>query len=102
MSTAAESSLRVGMGRNLAMWFAYVIVVSIVAAYVADRTLPADTEYMQVFRVVGTVAFASYTLALWQLSIWYRRSWSITIKSTVDGLIYALLTAGAMGWLWPK
>lgn len=91
-----------GMGRNLAMWFVYVIVVSIFAAYVAGRTLPAGTEYMQVFRISGTVAFVGYTLALWQLSIWYRRSWSITIKSTVDGLVYGLLTAGAMGWLWPR
>jgi hypothetical protein len=26
----------------------------------------------------------------------------MTIKETVDGLIYALLTAGAFGWLWPR
>jgi len=35
------------------------------------------------------------------MSIWYRRAWSMTIKATVDGLIYALLTAGTFGWLWP-
>jgi len=40
-------------------------------------------------------------VALWQMSIWYRRAWSTTIKATVDGLIYALLTAGTFGWLWP-
>jgi hypothetical protein len=50
---------------------------------------------------VGATAFLSYSLALWQLSIWYRRSWRITIGSTFDGLIYALLTAGTFGWLWP-
>jgi hypothetical protein len=38
----------------------------------------------------------------WQMSIWYRRTWSTTIKATVDGLIYALLTAGTFGWLWPR
>jgi hypothetical protein len=43
-----------------------------------------------------------YTLALWPMSIWYRRAWTITIKSTIDGLIYALLTAGTFGWLWPR
>lgn len=91
-----------GMGRNLALWFLFAVVVSIFTAYVACLTLPAGTEYMQVFRVAGTVAFVGYSLALWQMSIWYHRSWSITIKSTVDGLIYGLLTAGAMGWLWPK
>jgi len=38
---------------------------------------------------------------LWQMSIWYRRSWSTTLKATLDGVIYGLLTGGAFGWLWP-
>lgn len=29
-------------------------------------------------------------------------SLSTTLKSTVDGLLYACLTAGAFGWLWPN
>jgi hypothetical protein len=55
-----------------------------------------------VFRFAGTTAFIGYSVALWQMSIWYRRAWSTTIKATVDGLIYALLTAGVFGWLWPR
>jgi hypothetical protein len=55
-----------------------------------------------VFRITGTVAFVGYALALWQMSIWYHRSWATTIKTTIDGLIYAALTAGVFGWLWPK
>lgn len=90
------------MGPQLAMWFVYNIVVSIFAAYVAGRALPPGSEYLSVFRLAGATAFASYTLALYQLSIWYRRSWSLTLKATFDGLIYALLTAGAFGWLWPR
>jgi hypothetical protein len=43
-----------------------------------------------------------YSFALWQLAIWYRRAWGTTIRSTVDGLLYALLTAGTFGWLWPR
>jgi len=89
------------MGRNLAMWFAYAVVVGIFAAYAAGRALAPGTAYLQVFRFVGATAFIGYTLALWQMSIWYRRAWSTTIKATVDGLIYGLLTAGTFGWLWP-
>jgi hypothetical protein len=89
------------MGRTLALWFLYLLVVTIFAAYVAGRALPPGTEYMQVFRFVGTVAFVGYAVALWQMSIWYRRSWTITMKATVDGLVYGLLTAGVFGWLWP-
>ncbi len=90
-----------GMAKNLVGWFLYSVVVNIFAAYVASRA-GGTGSYLSVFRMVGTVAFVGYSLALWQMSIWYSRSWGTTIKSTVDGLIYALLTAGTFGWLWPR
>jgi len=90
------------MGKNLVMWFLYSVVVGCFAAYVAGRALPAGAAYLQVFRFAGVTAFVAYSVALWQMSIWYHRSWVTTIKATVDGLIYALLTAGTFGWLWPR
>ena len=90
------------MGPYLGQWFVYCVVVGVFAAYIAGRALPAGTLYLDVFRFAGATAFIGYTTALWQMSIWYRRAWSTTIKATVDGLIYALLTAGAFGWLWPR
>lgn len=92
----------VTMTEALIQWFVYALVVSALAAYVAGRALAPGAEYLSVFRFVGTVAFVGYAVALWQMSIWYRRAWNITIKATIDGLIYALLTAGAFGWLWPR
>lgn len=90
------------MGRNLGLWFLYLVVVGILSAYVTGRALAVGANYLQVFRFVGTTAFIAYSVALWQMSIWYRRAWSTTIKATVDGLIYALLTGGVFGWLWPR
>ncbi|MBI4547683.1 MAG: hypothetical protein HY707_06880 [Ignavibacteriae bacterium] len=90
------------MGKSLVLWFVYSIVVGIFAAYVAGRALPVSAEYLQVFRFAGTTAFVGYSVALWQMSIWYHRPWGTTIKFTLDGLIYALLTAGTFGWLWPR
>ena len=89
------------MGRNLGLWFVYLVVVALYSAYVAGRALPPGTNYLIVFRFVGATAFAAFALALWQMSIWYRRSWGTTIRSTIDGLIYATLVAGTFGWLWP-
>jgi hypothetical protein len=89
------------MGGPLLMWFLFSIVVSIFAAYVARLTLPHGSEYLIVSRVTGVVAFCGYSLALMQGSIWYKKSWSTTLKSMVDGLIYGLLTGGFFGWLWP-
>ncbi len=90
------------MSRNLILWFLYCVVVSLFAGYITGRALPVGTEYRRVFQLASATAFAGYALALWQMSIWYRRSWGITVKSTLDGLIYALLTAGTFGWLWPR
>ena len=89
------------MGAQLAGWFAYLVVVSIFAGYLAGAALPPGANYLDVFRFAGTTAFAGYSLALLQNSIWWRRGWGFTVRSMVDGLLYACLTAGVFGWLWP-
>jgi hypothetical protein len=91
-----------GMGRSLVLWFLYSVVISFFAAYVAGRALSVGAGYLSVFRFVGVSAFLAYSVALWQMSIWYRRAWATTIKATIDGLLYACLTAGVFGWLWPR
>lgn len=90
------------MAQPLALWFVYSVVVSIFAAYIAGRAVPPGVEYLQVFRFAGCTAFLGYSMALLQHSIWYSRNWGTTIRSMIDGLIYALLTAGTFGWLWPR
>jgi hypothetical protein len=90
------------MGRNLGLWFVYLLVVGTLSGLVAGSALPVGARYMSVFHMVGLTAFIAYSAALWQMSIWYRRAWSITIKYTIDGLIFALFTAGTFGWLWPR
>lgn len=90
------------MGRNLSLWFVYLIVVSLFAAYIAGRALPAGADPWRVAQFAGATAFTGYALALWQMSIWYQRAWSITIKATVDALVYAALTALILAWLWPR
>ncbi|MDH3498131.1 MAG: hypothetical protein OER21_15345 [Gemmatimonadota bacterium] len=90
------------MGPQLAMWFVYCLIVGVFAAYVAGRALEPGADYLSVFRFAGATAFAGYGLALLQNSIWYRRSWSATLKSVFDALVYAMVTAGTLGWLWPS
>ena len=90
------------MGRNLVQWFSYCIVIGIFAAYLAGRTLAPGTAFLEVFRVAGTLAFLGYGAAHAQESIWAGRSWVVTFKHVFDSLVYAVLTAGTFGWLWPK
>ncbi len=89
------------IAKSLVLWFVYGIVIAMFAAYVAGLTLSAGAPYMTVFRVTSTVAFAAYVLALWHNWIWYSSGLGATLRSTIDGLVYALLTGGAFGWLWP-
>jgi hypothetical protein len=91
-----------GMGRSLSLWFLYLVIVSAFSAWIACDALPQGAPYIAVFRIVAMAAFMGYALALWQQTIWYRRSARVTLMSTIDGLIYALLTAGTFGWLWPR
>ena len=92
---------QLGMASSMIMWFIYSIIVGIFAAYIAGRALAPGAGYLVVFRFAGCTAFVGYSIALMQNSIWYKKKWSVTIKFMFDGLIYALLTAGFFGWLWP-
>lgn len=91
------------MGGPLAGWFVYNLVLAFFIAYLAGHVIqPGAHQYLQVFRVVGTVAFLAHGFGQVPNSIWMGKPWSATAKDLLDSLIYALLTAGAFGWLWPK
>jgi hypothetical protein len=92
---------QMSMVSNLIQWFLYSVLVGIFAAYIAGRALEPGTHYLSVIRFAGCTAFAGYSLALMQQSIWFKKKWSATLKSMFDGLIYALFTGGIFGWLWP-
>lgn len=91
----------INMAKPLGGWFVYLLVVNAFGAFVAGRALPLGADVMRVYQFVGITTFLGYSLALWQASIWWQKSLSITIKSTIDGLIYAAIAAGTFGWLWP-
>jgi nucleoside recognition membrane protein YjiH len=76
--------------------------VSVFTAYLTGRTRTPGTEYLEIFRVAGATAFIGYSLALLQNAIWRGETWGVTLKHVLDGFIYALLTAGTFGWLWPR
>jgi hypothetical protein len=91
------------MGKNLVLTFIFYLVVGFCVGYVATlafRGNPA-VDYMQVFRVTGTVAILSYCLGAIPGTIWFGHSWRAQFMYIIDGVVYALITAGFFGWLWP-
>lgn len=89
------------MGATLGQWFVYLLVVSLFTGYVLSRVFGAGANYMEVFRIAGTVAFMAYALGMPQANIWYQKGWGSTLRSMFDGLLFGLVTAGVFGWLWP-
>jgi len=89
------------MGKNLTLYFIYCFLVSFVTAYVARHTLTYGASFQDVFRLTGTIAVASYSLALLPESIWMGRPWGATIKSVCDSIAYGVMTGVIFAWLWP-
>jgi hypothetical protein len=90
------------MGPLLLQWFLYCVLIGLLAGYVAEITLEAGAPYMVVFRVVGVAALLGYSGQVISQGIWQSRPWGSVFKDFVDGAIYAMLTAGTFGWLWPR
>jgi hypothetical protein len=90
------------MPKFLGMWFAYCLVIGFFVAYLTGRTVAPGANYMAVFRVAGTASFLAYGLGNLSNGIWKGQPWSVTLKEAIDGLVYALLTAGTFAWLWPR
>src|SRR5262245_4333395 len=91
-----------GMGRQLGLWFLYSAFVALTAGFITSRGVGPGAPFLGVLKFVGAIAFLGYAVGLWQESIWYSRSWVVTLKSTIDGAIYGALTGLAYAWLWPR
>jgi hypothetical protein len=90
------------MGPALAQWFLLNLIVSLFVAYVAVHSIQQGAEYLHVFRIVGAVTFLAYGPGQLAASIWMGKPWAVAAKEVFDGLLYALVTAGTFGWLWPR
>lgn len=90
------------MPKYLGLWFGYCIVIAFFVAYLAAHTVPQGSNYLAVFRVVGTVGFVAFGLGPLANVIWKGHPWGFVLKEVIDGLVYALLMAGTFGWLWPR
>ncbi|HYE89013.1 MAG TPA: hypothetical protein VEA16_21835 [Vicinamibacterales bacterium] len=97
-----KESWNFSMGATLAQWFAFSLVVSLFAGYIAGVAFGPGTEYLRIMQVAGSVAFAGYALGQVHESIWWGRNWGWTVRNVLDGLLYGLLTGGTFGWLWPR
>lgn len=90
------------IAKPLGLWFVYILITSVLTGHVAAAALPPGSVFARVCSIAGVTAFVAYAAALWQQVIWYHHSVSITARSTIDGAIYAFVTAATFAWLWPR
>ncbi len=90
------------IGPALGQWFVLNLVVALLVAYLASKTLPNTATFLQVCRVVGTVTFMAYAGGSISSAIWMGKPWASAAKEVLDALIYGLVAALIFGWLWPR
>ncbi len=88
------------MGANLMQMLLFYIVVGIFVAYIGSQALHGESEYLQKFRVCGSVAFCAHALGWMPFAIWFKNI--RVFPYLLDSIVFTLITAGTFGWLWPK
>jgi hypothetical protein len=92
----------VKLGKFLGLWFVFCLIVGLFSAYLAAHVINIGAPYRHVFSIIGTAAFLAYGVGGLANGIWKGIPWKMVLLEAFDGLIYALLTAGTFGWLWPR
>ncbi len=95
------ASGRMQMWKPLLQHFLHTLVLTILVCFFAYRSLGFGAQYLSVLRVAGFVAVLAYVGPLATQSIWFGRPWGTMLKHMVDGVVYGLLMASMLGWLWP-
>jgi len=89
------------MGTGMLQSALFCLFVSLLAAYLASRSLPAGADYMRVFQITAVVVWIANFTAVVPDAVWFARPWKSIGKSCLDAAILALLAAGVFGALWP-
>ncbi|MEO8277026.1 MAG: hypothetical protein ABI639_12495 [Thermoanaerobaculia bacterium] len=90
------------MGKYLGLWFLYTLLVSGIIGCLAGRMLAPGAIFNAVFHFTATIAFLTYGVSPLVDSIWRGQPWSNTLKTVLDGVLYALAAGAAFAWLWPR
>jgi hypothetical protein len=89
-------------GMNLLKTFIAYLVISAMAGYLAGIGTMPGAEYMDVFRVVGTAAILGYCMGSLSGDFFMGKPTRFIITCFIDGVIFALITAGVFASMWPE
>ena len=87
------------MGANIGMTLGFFFVAAFLVGYVASLGLPNGALFLDVFRLVTTVAVLTHCAGQFPGIFWFRRRFAMDL---VDGLAYAVATGLIFAALWPS
>lgn len=88
-------------GKSLGLWFINILFVGVCVAYISRLALEPGAHYLKVFQISGAAAFLAYCGYLLPLVSWHAMPMKQLPTKLFDGLVYAGVTAGTFGWMWP-
>ena len=89
------------MAKSMLQSFLFNVVIGVIVAYLATMAFGKGADGTTVFRFTATAAFLGYAGALgWQV-IWFFATWSSTLKTIGDALVYGIVTGVLFMQLWP-
>lgn len=86
---------------NLLKTFLAYLFITIFVAYIAGVALPKGAEYMQVFQVIGAAAVLGHCMGGLAGDFFLGKPTRFIITGFVDGVIFAMITAGVIASMWP-
>lgn len=88
------------MGKLLALWFVYLLVVCTLAGYLTAR-FGAGAACLDVFRVASIASFLAYGGGSVHAGIWWGKPWSNVLRDLADAAVYGTGAGAAFCLLWP-
>lgn len=89
------------MLRNMAGVFLVYVVIGVFVAYVTGLAREPGAEFLEVFRVAGAVALASYCLGWMPNALFFGKPGRFWLTDLADCVVYALITGVVFALLWP-
>jgi hypothetical protein len=84
----------------LKTFIAYGLITTMVA-YIAGMSVGPGAEYMHVFRVVATAGVLGHCMGGLANAFFMGTPTRFIFTSFIDGVIFALITAGVIASMWP-
>jgi len=88
-------------GMNLIKTFLAFLVITIFVAYITGIGVAPGADYMHVFRVAGATALLGHCMGGLCGAFFMGKPTRFIITDFIDGVVYALITAGILASMWP-